>query len=110
MAEHTKIQWADHTFNGWLGCQKVHEGCKNCYAEALMDLRYGRVRWGGVSAGGTRPEAFGLNGPACEICGSLNGVVSVQQRARYHTDRFEAQVRHWCLTCRKRNTGTYRRV
>jgi protein gp37 len=54
MAEYTKIQWADHTFNGWIGCQKVHEGCKNCYAEAMMDLRYGRVRWGGSSAGGTR--------------------------------------------------------
>ena len=46
MAENTKIQWADHTFNPWLGCAKVNEGCKFCYAEALMDKRYGRVQWG----------------------------------------------------------------
>jgi len=31
----TKIEWADYTFNPWIGCTKVSEGCKNCYAEAL---------------------------------------------------------------------------
>lgn len=46
MAEKTKIQWCDHTFNPWVGCAKVHTGCKFCYAEALMDTRYGRVEWG----------------------------------------------------------------
>lgn len=46
MAENTKIQWADHTFNPWIGCQKVAEGCRYCYAENLMDHRYGRVKWG----------------------------------------------------------------
>lgn len=33
MAENTKIQWTDHTFNPWRGCTKVHTGCANCYAE-----------------------------------------------------------------------------
>lgn len=33
MVEATKIEWADHTFNGWVGCQKVSEACRNCYAE-----------------------------------------------------------------------------
>lgn len=46
MAENTKIQWCDHTFNPWVGCSKVHTGCKLCYAEALMAKRYGRVQWG----------------------------------------------------------------
>lgn len=46
MAEQTKIQWCHHTFNPWIGCTKVSEGCKNCYAEALMDTRYHRVQWG----------------------------------------------------------------
>lgn len=46
MAESTKIQWCHHTFNPWVGCSKVSEGCKNCYAEFLMDHRYGRVQWG----------------------------------------------------------------
>ena len=46
MAENSKIEWTDHTFNPWLGCTKVSDGCKHCYAETLMDKRYGRVEWG----------------------------------------------------------------
>ena len=44
--EDTKIQWCDHTFNAWIGCTKVHQGCANCYAEADMDSRRHRVKWG----------------------------------------------------------------
>ena len=44
--EATKIQWATHTFNPWIGCTKVAPGCANCYAEADMDKRRGRVKWG----------------------------------------------------------------
>lgn len=46
MAENSKIEWTDHTFNPWIGCMKVGPGCDGCYAENLMDHRYGRVRWG----------------------------------------------------------------
>lgn len=46
MGEVTKIEWCDHTFNPWIGCTKVSPGCDNCYAEALMDHRYKRVKWG----------------------------------------------------------------
>jgi protein gp37 len=46
MAENSKIEWTDHTFNPWIGCTKVSPACDNCYAEAMMDLRYGRVTWG----------------------------------------------------------------
>jgi protein gp37 len=46
MAENTKIQWCDHTFNPWIGCTKVAEGCKFCYAEELMANRYKKVKWG----------------------------------------------------------------
>lgn len=46
MAENSKIEWTDHTFNPWMGCQKVSPGCDHCYAEALMDTRYGKVQWG----------------------------------------------------------------
>jgi protein gp37 len=42
----SKIEWTDHTFNPWMGCQKVSSGCDNCYAEAMMDQRYGKVEWG----------------------------------------------------------------
>ena len=46
MGEKSKIEWTDHTFNPWIGCQKVSPGCDHCYAEAMMDHRYGRVTWG----------------------------------------------------------------
>jgi protein gp37 len=44
--ENTKIEWTHHTFNPWIGCTKVSPGCLHCYAETLMDTRYGRVKWG----------------------------------------------------------------
>src|SRR5690349_8691384 len=44
--ENSKIEWTTHTFNPWLGCTKVSPGCLHCYAEVLMDTRYGRVKWG----------------------------------------------------------------
>jgi len=46
MGENSKISWTDHTFNPWIGCTHVSEGCRFCYAEELMDQRYGRVEWG----------------------------------------------------------------
>jgi protein gp37 len=46
MGENTKIEWCDHTFNPWIGCTAVSPACDNCYAEALMDARFGRVKWG----------------------------------------------------------------
>lgn len=46
MAENSKIAWTTHTFNPWIGCTKVSDGCANCYAAALMDDRYGKVAWG----------------------------------------------------------------
>ena len=41
MSENSKIEWCDHTFNPWIGCQAVSPGCKNCYAEDWAK-RYGR--------------------------------------------------------------------
>lgn len=35
MAKNSKIEWCHHTFNGWRGCTKVSDGCKNCYAETF---------------------------------------------------------------------------
>lgn len=57
MGENTKIEWTvtvnpdgtvspGHTFNPVIGCMKVSAGCTHCYAEALMDKRYGRAQWG----------------------------------------------------------------
>jgi protein gp37 len=50
MAENSKIEWTDHTFNPWIGCTKVSPGCTNCYAEQSTPTRvargYGRELWG----------------------------------------------------------------
>lgn len=46
MAENSKIEWTDHTFNPWMGCTKVSPACANCYAERDFDHRYKKVQWG----------------------------------------------------------------
>jgi protein gp37 len=46
MAENSKIEWTDHTFNPWIGCTKVSPGCDHCYAERREDKRLHRVLWG----------------------------------------------------------------
>ncbi|MCB0358030.1 MAG: DUF5131 family protein [Bdellovibrionales bacterium] len=54
--KNTAIQWANHTFNAWIGCSKVDPGCANCYAEDEMDRRFGRAKWG---PNGTRSKTAG---------------------------------------------------
>lgn len=50
MSEQTKIEWADATFNPWIGCTKVSPGCAHCYAEHSTLVRtqraHGRELWG----------------------------------------------------------------
>lgn len=52
MAQNSKIEWTTHTLNLWHGCTKVHEGCDNCYAEALAK------RWGNDVWGNDKPRKF----------------------------------------------------
>ena len=42
MAKHSKIEWCDHTWNPWVGCRKVSQGCRHCYAERDM-TRFGKA-------------------------------------------------------------------
>jgi len=35
MGDHSSIQWTDATWNPVVGCTKVSEGCRHCYAERL---------------------------------------------------------------------------
>ena len=51
MAENSTIEWTDHTFNPWEGCQKVGPGCDHCYAETR------NARFGGGSAPNWGPGA-----------------------------------------------------
>lgn len=43
--ENTSISWTDNTFNVVLGCTKISEGCKFCYA-LLVAKRMGLDVWG----------------------------------------------------------------
>jgi len=45
MSDTTNIEWADSTFNPWMGCTKVSPACDHCYAERDTK-RFGRVEWG----------------------------------------------------------------
>lgn len=37
----THISWTNSTWNPTVGCTKVSEGCRNCYAEALVNRLWG---------------------------------------------------------------------
>lgn len=48
MGENTKIEWADFTFNPWIGCTKVSPACDHCYAEAQASRYWpGEQLWAG---------------------------------------------------------------
>lgn len=56
--KNTRIEWADHTFNPWTGCQKVSPACEHCYAESWAK-RSGIVEWGpGKPRRRTRPDLW----------------------------------------------------
>lgn len=74
--ENSKILWTDHTFNPWIGCAKVSEGCAHCYAETLTK-RFGKDVWGRDAARvrtsaamWKRPLAWnGRTWLECPLCG-----------------------------------------
>lgn len=101
MGENSKIEWTDHTFNPWIGCQKVSPGCDHCYAEAMMDHRYHKVEWGphgerkrtsvanwrkprqwakAARGSGKRPRVF---------CASLADVFDNQVPSEWRSDLFD---------------------
>ncbi|MCA0421889.1 MAG: phage Gp37/Gp68 family protein [Proteobacteria bacterium] len=46
MAENSKIEWTDATWNPIGGCTRVDEGCRNCYAEIMAARFSGPGQWG----------------------------------------------------------------
>jgi protein gp37 len=103
----TKIEWADHTFNSWIGCSKISPACDHCYADALMGTagRYGRATWGGPGIGeGTRTrtspanwakarkwnrEAAKSGKPVFVFCASLADVFDNAVPVEWRRDLFE---------------------
>lgn len=43
MSKETKISWADHTGNPWIGCTPEHTGCLNCYARTVSENKAGKT-------------------------------------------------------------------
>lgn len=64
MAENSNIEWTHHTFNPWIGCQKVGPGCDHCYAEVWdsRGLQQRETRWG-PHAARTRTSAANWRKP-----------------------------------------------
>ena len=62
MGQNTEIAWTDATFNPWIGCSKVSDGCRNCYAEVDTFARRERARglelWGPKAARHVTSESY----------------------------------------------------
>ena len=57
MADRTKIEWAEATWNPVRGCSRVSEGCRNCYAETMAARFSNEGNWGeGLAHFVTRPD------------------------------------------------------
>lgn len=63
MAENSKIEWTDHTFNPWTGCTKVSPGCDGCYAEAWSKRAGDNAGKWGPGAPRRRTNAFNWRKP-----------------------------------------------
>jgi len=77
----SNISWTDYTFNPWLGCTKVSEGCRHCYAETLS-IRFGQNVWGTSGERRRTSEMYwkkplswnrqaAAGGPSKVFCGSM---------------------------------------
>lgn len=117
MAENSKIEWTDHTFNPWRGCTKVSPGCLNCYAETLskrnpavlgqwgsgkprvlasdsmwsQPLKWNTEEWGQCPSCG-RVQKTGWRGPKSTTCEHCPPVRHLQ---RYRPRVFCASLADW---------------
>ncbi|WDZ97935.1 phage Gp37/Gp68 family protein [Herbaspirillum sp. WKF16] len=97
MSENTKIEWADHTFNPWEGCQKVGPGCDHCYAETRNARFAGgtALNWG-PGAPRRRTSAANWNKPLAWNAAATEFQVSHGRRQRVFcaslADVFDNQV------------------
>lgn len=116
MAGSTNISWTDHTFNPWIGCQKVSPGCDHCYAETWSQ-RYGWTGWGpGAPRRRTGPAAWrqplawnrraqSENRPHRVFCASLADVFDLQAPSQARNDLWdlirETPWLHWQLLTKR---------
>lgn len=94
VAENSKIEWCDHTFNPWRGCTAISPACDHCYAKTLVEGRLGgdfsqRVR----SAASTWKQPLAWNRKAEKLgvryrvfCASLADVFDNQVPVEWRLD------------------------
>lgn len=84
MAETTKIEWCDSTWNPWIGCTQVSPACDHCYAAVSRAATALGVEWG---AGKPRHRTSAANW---------------KLPLRWNSERF-----HECTVCGWRGTTKY---
>ena len=99
MAENSKIEWCDHTFNPWVGCTNISPGCDHCYAEGWAKRTGQAGLWSGerrrTSASYWRqPLRWDLYAERAEIrakvfCASLADVFDNQAEPEWRRALFE---------------------
>lgn len=95
----SQIEWTDHTFNPWIGCTKVSEACRNCYAEAIAKRFYasmvtwgpGQKRWRTADGNWKNPRSWNREAARRQVryrvfCASLADVFDAEIEARWRTD------------------------
>lgn len=98
MAENSKIEWTDHTFNPWIGCTKVSPACDHCYAEGWAKRTGQAGLWAGERrrtsvANWKQPYKWNnqtpLDGPRPRVfCASLADVFDNQVPQEWRRDLF----------------------
>ena len=108
MAEQTAIAWTHHTYNPWIGCERISPACDLCYAAAEWGAggRFERVVWGGPrSRTQTQPAVLKCERDAANagvrrriFCASLADVFD-----NHHSIDPEWRADLWALIDRCRN-------
>lgn len=98
MAENSKIEWTDHTFNPWLGCTKVSPACDGCYAESWAKRAGHPELWQGARrrtapANWRQPIKWDAAAKACGkrarvFCASLADVFDNSIDVQWRSDLF----------------------
>lgn len=98
MGKDSNIEWTDHTFNPWWGCEKVSPACDRCYAETFAN-RLGKKVWGkdaGRRFFGDKHwneplkweiAAIKAGKPAMVFCASMADVLEAREDLRPHRER-----------------------
>lgn len=90
----SQIEWTDFTFNPWIGCKKVSEGCKFCYAESLNN-RMGWTTWGETyhrtSKGNwQKVRQWNKENPSARVfCASLADVLDLDVPEKWREDLYD---------------------